>query len=135
MAEDVVCAVTELMPCICHTTDANQLHVLAVIGIGRFGGINKGIWHGSVVDSKETPTVENQKSLQNEVKVYRYNIIWPQLFSFAFMVVNFIHRTSNNPNTLSLLGIMMRKESVILITNYVRGNNLHMIFDKIKTIL
>ena len=58
-----------------------------------------------------------------------------QLFGFAFMVVNFIHRTLNHPNILSLLGIITRKESVVLITKFVRGNNLHnVIFNSNKAV-
>ena len=106
------------MPCIYHTSDDDELHVMEVIGMGSFGRVSKGIWRGSVVAVKEIPTVGNQKSLQNELNVYRYeNILWSQLFGFAFMVVNFIHRTLNHPNILSLLGIITRKESVVLITN------------------
>ena len=124
------------MPCIYHTSDDDELHVMEVIEMDSFGRVSKGIWRRSVVAAKEIPTVGNQKSLQNELNVYRYeNIIWSQLFSFAFMVVNFIHRTLNHPNILSLLGIITRKESVVLITNFVRGNNLHnVIFNSNKTV-
>ena len=119
-----------------HTSDDDELHVMEVIGMGSFGRVSKRIWRGSVVAAKEIPTVGNQKSLQNELNVYRYeNILWSQLFGFAFMVVNFIHRTLNHPNILSLLGIITRKESVVLITNFVRGNNFHnVIFNSNKAV-
>jgi len=124
------------MPCICHTSDDDELHVMEVIEMDSFGQVSKGIWCGSVVAAKEIPTVGNQKSLQNELNVYRYeNILWSQLFGFAFKVVNFIRRTLNHPNILSLLGIITRKESVVLITKFVRGNNLHnVIFNSNKAV-
>ena len=77
----------------------------------------------------EIPTAGNRNILQNELKVYRGSNIMTVYCEEEKKVTHsrcaFSFRSLNHPNLLSLLGIVARPHSVVLIMNYVRGRWLH----------
>ena len=96
-----------------------ELVILNEIG----GSVSKAIWRGSVIAAKEIPTAGNSKMLENELGVYRVSF-------YILCAYNYVHRSLNHPNLLSLLGTVSKPYSVILLMNYVNGQTLH---NKINT--
>ena len=54
--------------------DPTELNLLELIGQGTYGRVHKAVWRGSIVAAKELPLGSSAKCLENELKVYRYNI-------------------------------------------------------------
>lgn len=45
-----------------------------MIGRGSFGVVHKAVWRGIIVAAKVLPMIGNQKSVDNELAIYRYEI-------------------------------------------------------------
>ena len=71
-----------------------------------------------MIAAKEIPTAGNSKMLENELGVYRVRF-------YILCAYNYVHRSLNHPNLLSLLGTVSKPYSVILLMNYVNGQTLH----------
>ena len=66
------------------------------IGQGAFGKVFKAVWRGTVVAAKEVRSAGNQKMLENELSVYRYDNLHNCSFCVFFLMPPFFLKATKS---------------------------------------
>ena len=95
------------------------------MGEGTFGVVHKAVWRGTVVAAKiiNVPS-GTEPGVIKEIEMSRCVLICDTVLPHE-SIVSFLCRMVQHPNILCMLGSVVKDKKIAIISNLVRGFNLH----------